>query len=92
MEESAMSGISQAFANGAAIASGFIAVRLFELLIEKGIISADEGRAVLEEAHADVARAVDVRRLDSELVEAHRIVSVLYRKLADGGEALPASR
>jgi hypothetical protein len=73
--------VSGEFANATAIASGFVSIHLFKVLIEKGVLSADEGMAVLKKARNDLERAISVRHLDPTLFEAEKVVSSVYASL-----------
>ena len=56
--------VSGEFANATAVASGFVAAHLFKLLIEKGVLDLDDGKAVLKKARNDLAEAARSRHLD----------------------------
>lgn len=76
-----MSKVSGEFANATAVASGFISIHLFKMLIEKGVLSAGEGMAVLKQARNGLEQAIGVRHLDPTLFEAEKVVSSLYASL-----------
>jgi hypothetical protein len=88
-----MSKVSGEFANATAVASGFISIHLFKTLIDKGVLSVDEGMAVLKKARNDLAQAVGARHLDPTLFEAEKVISNAYASLhscsssADGTKA-----
>jgi hypothetical protein len=84
--------VSGEFANATAIASGFISIHLFKMLIEKGVLSLDEGLAVLKKARNGLEQAIGARNLDPMLVEAEKVISTVYAslhdcRLANGGSA-----
>jgi hypothetical protein len=76
-----MSRVSAEFANATAVASGFISIHLFEMLIEKGVLGVEEGMAVLKKARGDLEQAIGVRHLDPTLFEAEQVISSLYASL-----------
>jgi hypothetical protein len=76
-----MSKVSGEFANATAIASGFISIHLLKMLIEKGVLDAGEGIAVLKQARNDLERAIGVRHLDPALFEAGKVISGVYASL-----------
>jgi hypothetical protein len=76
-----MSKVSGEFADATAVASGFVSIHLFKMLIEKGVLGADEGMAVLKKARNDLEQAIGVRHLDPILFEAEKVVSSLYASL-----------
>jgi hypothetical protein len=76
-----VSKVTEEFANATAVASGFISIRLFEMLIEKGVLGVDEGMAVLKKARNDLEQAIGVRHLDPTLFEAEKVISSLYASL-----------
>jgi hypothetical protein len=91
-----MTKVSGEFANATAIASGFISMHLFKMLIEKGVLSVDEGLAVLKRARNGLEQAIGARNLDPTLFEAEKVISSLYANLHDcracngrGGTAKP---
>src|SRR5262249_39662534 len=88
--------ISEEFANATSIASGFISIHLFKMLVEKGVLNADEGLAVLKKARNGLEQAIGARNLDPTLFEAEKVISSLYASLHDcwasnggGGAAKP---
>jgi hypothetical protein len=88
-----MSKVSGEFADATAIASGFISIHLFKMLIEKGVLDLDDGMAVLAKARDDLEQAIGVRHLDPTLFEAEKVVSRLYASLhscrsSNGGGAV----
>jgi hypothetical protein len=97
-----MSKVSGEFADATAVASGFISIHLFKMLIEKGVLDVDEGMAVLKKARNDLEQAIGIRHLDPTLFEAEKVVSSLYASLhgcqssngaaaAKGGDRAPAA-
>ncbi len=82
-----MQKVSGEFANATAVASGFMAVHLFKLLIEKGILGADDAMAVLKKTRNDLALASRSRHLDQTLFEAEGLVTKMYASLQDGAPA-----
>jgi hypothetical protein len=76
-----MQKVSAEFANATAVASGFMAVHLFKLLIEKGILGAEEAMAVLKKTRNDLALAARSRHLDQTLFEAEGLVTKMYAGL-----------
>ncbi len=76
--------VSGEFANATAVASGFVAAHLFKLLIEKGVLDLDDGKAVLKKARNDLAEAARSRHLDQTLFEAERVLSKMYASMRNG--------
>jgi predicted kinase len=81
--------VSEEFANAAAVAGGFMTIHLFKLLIEKGVLDVDDGKAVLKKVRNDLAEAARGCHLDATLFEAEHIVSKMYASLQNG-TSLPA--
>jgi len=78
-----MSKVSGEFANATAVASGFISIHLFKVLIERGVLSVDDGMEVLKKARNGLEQAIGVRHLDPALFEAEKAISSLYASLHD---------
>ena len=64
--------------------SGYLTVHLFSKLIEKGLLSAEDGKTILKQAHSDVVGVLRDRKLDLTLMEADEIIAGLYAKLGNG--------
>ena len=72
--------VSKGSTNALVIASGFITIHLLPMLIEKDLLSVEEGATVLKQARNDMARAAE-KDLDLTLMDAEDIVAGLYARL-----------
>ena len=72
--------VSKGSTNALVIASGFITVHLLPMLIEKELLSTEEGATVLKQARNDMARAAE-KGFDLTLMEAEDILADLYARL-----------
>jgi hypothetical protein len=73
-----MPDLSKVNANASAIAGGTISILLIDLLIEKGIITHEEARALLTTAQAGLRQRLGD---NPTVVEACRIISSVYQRL-----------
>jgi len=73
--------LNEGSADATAYASGFIAIHLFKLLIEKGVLDREDGMAILKMVRNDLALAARDRLLDPIVCEAERAVSKMYASL-----------
>jgi hypothetical protein len=61
--------------------AGYLTIHLFSKLIDKGLLSGQDGKSILKQAHSDVAGVLRDRKLDLTLMEADEIIAGLYEKL-----------
>ena len=64
--------------------SGYLTIHLFSKMIEKGLLSVEDGKTILKQAHSDVAGVLRDCKLDLTLMEADEIIADLYAKLGNG--------
>ena len=64
--------------------SGYLTIHLFSKLIERGLLSVEDGKTIHKQAHSDMAEVLRDRKLDLALMEADEIIADLYAKLGNG--------
>ena len=64
--------------------SGYLTIHLFSKLIEKGLLSVEDGKTIIKQTHSDMAGVLRDRKLDLTLMEADEIIADLYAKLGNG--------